>query len=202
MIEIIFGTKNPAKVEHVRVALEPFGIKVRDLTGFEDLPEVDEDGETPEENAEAKARAYCQSIGRPVLAMDNALYLDGLPDNLQPGTHVRRIPGHSGRPSDVEALEYYKKLIDEHGGTMTGHWKFALCLVFPSGQLKKATAISKIREFRSRGTSKMMPGYPLESIQFDPESGKFIAEMTKAESDKLLAKSIEKELKEIFDSQS
>ncbi len=198
MKEIIFGTTNPGKIAHVQAALDPLGVKVLNLSGYDSLPEIEEDGQTPEENACKKAVAYCQAIGQPVLSMDNALYLDDIDKSLQPGMHVRRIPGHAGRPTDEEVLKYYADLIREHGGRMTGQWKFAICLAFPNGTIKRVTAISKIRHFTDKISSRRMEGYPLESIQIDAASGKYIAEMTKEESDKIWQESVGKELQKLF----
>ena len=46
--------------------------------------------------------------------MDNNLYIEGLPDEKQPGTHVRRINGKE--LNDEEMIEYYSKLGNEYGG--------------------------------------------------------------------------------------
>lgn len=124
MKTIIFGTTNPGKIAHVQTALDPLGIKVEGLTAFGELPDVEEDGETPEENARKKATAYCQAISQPVMSMDNALYLDGVSDEDQPGMHVRRIPGLDHRPDDEEMVAYYRSLIEKYGGKLTGHWRF------------------------------------------------------------------------------
>lgn len=198
MKEIIFGTVNPGKAAHVQAALDPLGIKVLSLSEYGDLPDVEEDGKTPQENSKKKAVAYCQAIGQPVLSMDNALYIDGLDADKQPGMHVRRIPGFEGRPTDEEMLEYYSTLIEKHGGKMTGHWEFSMCIAFPDGEAKEVTAISKTRYFTSEISPKRMPGYPLESIQIDKELGKYIVEMTKEESDRFWQESVGTELRTLF----
>ena len=200
MKEIIFGTVNPGKVAHVQAALDLLGIKVLSLSGFGDMPDVEEDGKTPQENSQKKARAYCDAIGQPVLSMDNALYIDGLDDDAQPGMQVRRIPGHNGRPTDEEMLEYYSALIEKHGGRMAGHWEFSMCIAFPDGTTKEITAVSKTRYFTSEVSPKRMPGYPLESIQIDKELGKYIVDMTKEESDLFWQESVGKELRVLFTS--
>lgn len=198
MKEIIFGTTNPGKIAHVQAALDSLGIKVLGLGEFSDLPEIEEDGKTPQENSRKKAMSYCQAIGQPILSMDNALYIDGLGDDLQPGTHVRRIPGRTERPTDEEMLSYYAKLIDDHGGDMTGHWEFSMCVAFPDGTTKEATAISKKRYFTSKVSTKRLPGYPLESIQIDRELGKYISELTQEESDEFWQESVGGELRFLF----
>jgi 8-oxo-dGTP diphosphatase len=198
MKEIIFGTANPGKVIQVQAALDPLGIKVLSLSGFDNLPDVKENGKTAQENSRKKATSYCKVIGQTVLSMDNALYIDGLNDDEQPGIHVRRIPGFDGRPTDEEMLEYYSALIKKHGGNMTGHWEFSMCLAFPDGTIKEVTAISKTRYFTEKVSTKRISGYPLESIQIDKELDKYISEMTKEESDLFWQESVGKELRTLF----
>ena len=200
MKEIIFGTANPGKIAHVQAALSPLNIKVLGLSEFGDFPDVEEDGKTPQENSKKKAMVYCKAIGRPVLSMDNALYIDGLDDESQPGMHVRRIPGSKERPTDEQMLEYYSALIEKHGGKMTGHWEFSMCIAFPDGTAKEVTAISKTRYFTSKVSPERMPGYPLESIQIDKELDKYIVEMTKEESDLFWQESVGDELRTLFSS--
>ena len=198
MKSIIFGTTNPAKLNHIKVALEPLGIKVEGLEGIENLPEVVEDGQTPQENSRKKAVAYCHAVGQPVLAMDNALFIDGLANDEQPGMNTRRIPGMKTRPTDEEMVEYYSGLFAKMGGEATGHWEWALCLAFPDGRKKETTAVTPYRRFSSQPSPKRMPGYPMESLQIDPETNKFIVEMSEEEKDKFWQDSTGKALRELF----
>ncbi len=179
-VELLFGTENKAKIDQVQGTLEPLGVLVRGINELGINLEVPEDGVTAAENARAKARAYARAAGRPVFSMDNALYLDGLPDDEQPGLHVRRIPGSTGRPSDREMLNYYAKLVESHGGSMKGHWEFAVTIAAPEGGIAEAT-IRSPRQFTAIRSQHIVEGYPIESIQIDPASGKCIADMTAAE---------------------
>lgn len=198
MKTIIFGTTNPAKLVHIQAALEPLKIKVNGLAGIEDLPEIEENGKTPEENAEKKAVSYARAINQSVLSMDIALYLDGVSEDEQPGMHARRIPGHSGKPTDEELTAYYSGLFKKYGGRVTGHWKFAVCLAWPDGQTKSVMATTEERIFTSKVCSEKMPGYPLESMQIDQKTGKYVVQMTKQEQDQFWFDSIGKELQELF----
>ncbi len=81
---------------------------------------------------------------------------------------------------------------------MSGHWEFALCLAWPDGKIKEITAIPPKRIFTSHVCSKRLAGYPLESMQIDPETNKYIAEMTKEEQDKFWQSSVGSELRELL----
>ncbi len=93
MTTITIGTTNPAKVAQIAGALAPIGIEVVGVVDKKLLPEVIEDGTTVQENARKKAVSYAKALSRRVFSMDNALYLDGLSPQDQPGIHVRRIGG-------------------------------------------------------------------------------------------------------------
>lgn len=179
-IELVFGTSNPAKITQVQAALDPLGVVVHGIGEFGVRLDVPEGGSTAQQNARIKALAYAHAFTRTVFSMDNALYLDGLSSADQPGPYVRRFPGGSERPSDSEMLRYYIGLIEQHGGSMTGHWDFAVAIATHRGRLAE-TSIRSLRHFSATSTSRIIDGYPLESIQIDPDSGKYVADMSAVE---------------------
>jgi len=179
-MKLIFGTKNQAKIDQIKGALVNQDIEISGLPKNIDFPEIAEDGKTAQENARKKAVAYSEMLNQTVLSMDNALYIDGLPEEKQPGINVRKINNQTDRPTDDELLQYYSQLIDGLGGKASGRWEFALCLAAPTGKIKETTIISP-RVFTSEASDKIIEGYPLESIQIDPDSGKYISEMTSEE---------------------
>lgn len=185
MKEIIFGTTNKAKVDQLRSALKPIEVNVVGITRKLD---VDEDGNSALENARKKALAYAVDNNSAVLSMDNALFLEGLNEDNQPGVHVRRISGND-RLSDEEMLEYYSELIESLGGDIGGHWEYAFVLAKPSGELKESILLSP-RRFVSVVSLNRVEDYPLEAIQIDPDSGKYIADMGKNEQELFWQKEI------------
>lgn len=179
MQSIIIGTTNQAKVAQIAGALSLIGVEVRGVSDKSLLPEVIEDGATVQDNARKKATAYARALGTAVLSMDNALYLDGLSQADQPGMYVRRINGEV-RSSDDELLEHYERVIRTLGGRIHGHWDFGVCVAHPDGKIWETT-IRSTRIFTGERSEKIVPGYPLESLQIDPESNRYISEMTKEE---------------------
>ncbi len=175
--ELIYGTHNPSKIAQVQDALRNTDIHVVGLGGID--IEVEEDGKTPEENARKKAIEYAKVAGRPVLSMDAALYFHEIDDTLQPGLYVRRIPGHI-TASDDEIITYYTKLINDHGGSLNGYWEFSFALGQPDGT-SEAFVSQTPRKFVGIPDVTTLPGYPLESIQIDPVSGKYITELSAEE---------------------
>lgn len=179
MKEIIYGTINPAKVAQVKDVLEPLGYQVRSLADFDTHVTVEEDGETAEENARKKAITYAKAFGKKVLSMDVGLYFNDLPDDQQPGLHVRRLNGKE-RASDDEMLEYYMNLAKSMGDSIDAYWRYAFALAHPNGDCESFTRDTP-RIFVSRQSDKVIEGYPLESMQIDPKSGKYVSEMSEEE---------------------
>ncbi len=196
MREIIFGTKNQAKIEQVQSVLPP-EIKLIGLSGFKNLPKIIENGKNAQENARIKALTLSKVIGKPVFAMDNALYFKNVDDSEQPGINVRRIPGGAEYPTDQEMMEYYTSLIVNNGGKIQGYWEFALVYAMPDGQVIERTIKSPIY-FVSKPSKVVTVGYPLDSLSIDPETKKYISEMTKTERANYWQKTIGKEIKKFF----
>jgi inosine/xanthosine triphosphate pyrophosphatase family protein len=176
MKEIIYGTTNPAKVKQVRDILAPLGFTVKSLVDFDNKIAVDEDGRTAEENAQKKALAYAQELNEAVLSMDVALYIDGLPDEQQPGLHVRRIDGNE-RATDQELIKHYSELVGGLGGRVNAYWRYAFALGWPTGKCVSFVHDSP-RIFVSQPSKKVVEGFPTESLLLDPESGKYISELS------------------------
>jgi inosine/xanthosine triphosphate pyrophosphatase family protein len=199
MREIIFGTTNEAKIKQVRGALAPAGISVEGIPNKESLPEVLEDGKTAVENARKKALAYAKTLGKIVFSMDNALYLEKLSDDKQPGLNVRRPNGTTGRISDKEMIAHYSKLIGSIGKRVNGYWEYGFCVATPTGEYQETT-IKAPRIYVSKPSPIIEAGYPLESLQIDPESGKYMSEMTRKEQDIFWQKAIGKPLLDFIQS--
>lgn len=192
MQSITMGTTNQAKIAQIAGALSLIGVEVKGVQDKSLLPEVVEDGTTVTENARKKAIAYAQALGTMVLSMDNALYLDGLPSEDQPGIHVRRINGET-RSSDDELLEQYQQVIRFLGGRISGHWDFGVCVAEPDGRVWETVIISH-RIFVGERSQRMIPGYPIESLQIDPETGGYISEMSETEKAEFWRRTIGSEL--------
>lgn len=73
-MKLLYGTGNPTKLSPMRKRLQGMGIEVlglRDLGG--PIVQVEEDGQTPLENARQKALAYYQAFQIPVFSCDSGL---------------------------------------------------------------------------------------------------------------------------------
>lgn len=191
MKTLIIGTTNPAKIAQLQDVLASIDIQIEGISK-KLLPEVIEDGTTVQENARKKAVAYSKVLGQVVFSMDNALFLDGLKPENQPGINVRRIGGLTA-VDDEELLQHGISLIKSLGDKITGYWEYGVCIAEPDGKVFETT-IKTPRIFTCEPSEKIVQGYPLESIQIDPETGKYISEMTKEEQAEFWQKTIGSEL--------
>ncbi len=127
-MQLIYGTSNPAKIKHMRSLLSSLDIEI---VGIKELgivlPNIDESGNNPLENARKKALAYYATIRRPLFSCDSGLYIERLSDNEQPGVHIRRVNGKV--LNDTEMTDYYSCLARQYGGKLTAQYRNAICLV-------------------------------------------------------------------------
>lgn len=180
MFTLLYGTGNPAKLASMRRNLSGIGIRIIGLSDMQmPPPDVPENGATPLENARQKALAYYRHYGVPVFSCDSGLYFDGLPNEVQPGVHVRNINGK--RLSDEEMTEYYRSLAEQHGGKLTAAYLNAVCLVLSENEIfehmgrdisgNSFCIVDKPHE-------KAVPGYPLDRISVGAKSGKYFYDMS------------------------
>jgi len=87
---LVAATKNPDKVREVKAVLADVVPVVEVIEGL-DWPEVEETGETLEENALIKARAVAAATGLPAVADDTGLEVEALGGG--PGVRTARFAG-------------------------------------------------------------------------------------------------------------
>ena len=143
-----------------------------------------EDGKTPEENALKKATAGYEKTGMTTFGVDYWFKISGLLKDKQPGPYVRRIffDKHGMRTdgTDDEVLNYYADIARNMGGKVNGTWTSAIALVISKGKYFVARFHTKTLLVDKRCQA-YMPGEPMNSIQIDPVTGKYLAELTKEE---------------------
>lgn len=97
-ISIVIATRNKGKTAEISALLEGFPVQVKNLDDFGPIPEVEEDGETFEENAYKKASFTARVLGIPALADDSGLMIDALEG--APGVHSARFAGPDATDQD------------------------------------------------------------------------------------------------------
>jgi len=88
---LIIATRNQGKAAEISELLSGFPITIKNLNDFGPIPEVEEDGESFDENAYKKASFTARILGYPALADDSGLVVDAL--NGAPGVYSARFAG-------------------------------------------------------------------------------------------------------------
>ena len=199
-MKLLYGTGNPAKLSAMRNRLEQLDME---LIGLNDLraegkfiPEVIEDGNTPLENARLKAMAYYEAFQIPVFSCDSGLYFDNVPDEVQPGVHVRNVNGKS--LSDDEMIDYYSGLGKKYGN-LVARYRNAICFVMDDTHIYEAMEPSMESEkfiLTDKPHSTIRKeGFPLDSISLDIKTNKYYYDLPE---DKLEQVAVEDGFLEFF----
>ncbi len=174
-MKVLFATTNPAKVKKYKEKLEEKGIELITLKDLDFKIDINENGKNAIENAYIKAKAYYNATKMPTIGMDNNLFIDGLPEEKQPGTHVRRINGKE--LNDDEMIEHYTNLVKEYGNKLTAKWVYGMVVCSNNGVKEYSWSKSHFY-FIDKPCEKRNPGYPLDSISIIPEYNKYLVELS------------------------
>ena len=156
-MQIIFATKNSGKVREVKMILEDMEADVFTMAEAGIDIEVEEDGETFEENAIIKAEAIMEESDCLVLADDSGLEIDYLGGD--PGVHSARFMGYD-TPYEEKNAKILQMLEGVPEEKRTARFVSSVCCIFPDG-----------RELTVEGTCEGWIGFAPEGdggFGFDP----------------------------------
>ena len=179
-MQVLFATTNPAKVKKYRDLLKEKGIELVTIKDLDFKLDIDENGKDAIENAYIKAKTYYDKTKIPTIGMDNNLFIEELPEEKQPGTHVRRINGKE--LNDDEMITYYTNLVKENYGKLTAKWVYGMVICSDNGVNKFSWSKDHFY-FVDKPCEKRNPGYPLDSITIVPEFNKYLAELTEEDKE-------------------
>lgn len=185
-MRLLFGTGNQAKLAAMKSRLEKIGIELIGLNELraegKSIPEVLENGNTPLENAKRKALAYYEAFQIPVFSCDSGLYFDHVPDEVQPGVHVRNVKGKC--LSDKEMMEYYAGLVRKYGN-LVAQYRNAICFVMDEKHVYEAMEPSMYSEkfiLTDKPYSEIRKkGFPLDSMSIDMKTNRYYYELAEEE---------------------
>jgi XTP/dITP diphosphohydrolase len=135
LTRLLIATNNPGKIREYQELLAGLPVEVT-FPAHEGLVlEVEESGDTFEENARIKATAYAQASGLPTLADDSGLEVDAL--DGAPGVRSARYGGPGANDSDR-----YRKLLaalkDVPAGQRSARFRCTVALVLSDGAIHTA----------------------------------------------------------------
>ena len=171
---MILASNNAHKLDEFRAIFADMGIEIIPQSAAGCDFEVDETGETFEENAYLKAIAVTRATGQAAIADDSGLEVDAL--GGAPGVHSAR---YTGRHDDTDAARNDLLLHNLGARTdRTARFVSCICCTFPNGDVLRArgTCEGSIL-FAPRGEN----GFGYDPIFYVPEKGKYMAELSSEE---------------------
>lgn len=172
-MKLVLASKNKKKLAELNDILSRLGIEVcsEDEAGVD--VEVEETGQTFEENSLLKAKAVMQASGLPAIADDSGLCVDAL--NGAPGVYSARYGGEG-----LDDTARYRLLLENMKGQMPRTAKFVSVITccFPNGDIISARG-------ECQGTIAFAPmgegGFGYDPVFFLPPLKKTFAQLSAEE---------------------
>ena len=174
---LVLATRNAGKVKEFQEILKEFPVEIKNLNDFGPIPEVEEDGETFDDNAYKKALFTAKALGLPAIADDSGLVVEAL--DGAPGVKSARYAGENA--SDQDNIN---KLLKELEGQSNRQAAFecVLSIAVPSGP-------ALTYEGRCEGEITLQPqghkGFGYDPVFYCPTYGKTFAEISGAEKNRV-----------------
>ena len=173
--KLLLATNNPGKVSELALLLEgaPFTIVAPAEEGI--ALEVEETGDTFQENAALKARAFAEAAGLLSVADDSGLEVDAL--GGEPGVRSARYAGPQA--SDADRVQYLlSKLEGIEWNRRGARFRSIIAVVAPGGEVGLFEGVCEgAIALRPRGTG----GFGYDPVFYVPSLGKLMAEMSMEE---------------------
>ena len=174
---LIIATRNKGKTAEIGELLSGFPITIKNLDDFGPIPDVEEDGQTFDENAYKKASFTARILGYPALADDSGLLVDAL--NGAPGVFSARYAG-----LDATDEDRFRQLLQKMKGVSNRRAAFE-CVI----SIAVPTGPALTYEGRCEGIIAESPrgvnGFGYDPIFFYPPLNKTFAELTRDEKSRV-----------------
>ncbi|MEA3345820.1 MAG: XTP/dITP diphosphatase [Chloroflexota bacterium] len=170
-MKLLIATRNRGKLREYEALLAGLELQLVDLTEMGISLEVEETGETFEENAVLKARAYAQASGLLTLADDSGLEVDAL--GGEPGVRTARYGGRGASDEDRYRL-LLRRLEGVPKGERGARFRCVIAIATPDGELHTAEGVCEgCIAFQPRGSH----GFGYDPVFFVPEYGCTMAQL-------------------------
>lgn len=170
-MKLFYATGNESKIKNMRYRLSGYEVELVTPKDLGIHIRVEETGATPTENARLKARAYFEQTGLPTLAADSGLYIDGIPEELQPGLHVRRVNGRT--LSEDEMISRYSSLAAEYGGILRARYMTGLVMICRGREYTAEIPDDDVLITGEPNSNRRHRGNPLDVVTVCPANGKY-----------------------------
>ena len=176
---IVFATGNAGKIKEIRMIMEDTGMEVVSMKDAGIRVDIEENGQSYEENALIKARAVAAFTKDIVMADDSGLEIDYL--NKEPGIYSARYMGEdtSYHIKNASLIQRLEGVPDEK---RTARFVCAVAAAFPDGTIKTVRGTMEGRiGYEEKGAN----GFGYDPIFYLPEYGCTSAELAMEEKNKI-----------------
>lgn len=171
---LLIATHNAGKLAELRDLLRDTPCEPVSLYDVGIDVDVEETGDTLEENAEIKATTYARLAGMLALADDSGLEVDAL--GGAPGVHSARYAGPGA--TDAERIAKLLDNLAEHPQPWTARFRCVIAVVSPAGSIKRyGGACEGVIISKPRGDN----GFGYDPVFLFPERSRTMAELSDAE---------------------
>jgi XTP/dITP diphosphohydrolase len=179
MPKLLIATENQGKIKELQELLAGLGLELVTPRQLELALNVIEDGQTYEENAGKKARAYVTASGLVALADDSGLEVDAL--DGAPGLYSARYSPQPGA-TDADRRAYLLENLGDKPRPWPAHFHATVAIASPDGNLQfvEGNCYGEIIP-EERGTG----GFGYDPIFFMTELGRTMAELGMEEKNRL-----------------
>jgi len=132
---LLLATRNAHKLREVKEILAGTDFEVTSTADFPGTPEVIEDGDSFQANADKKARTLAELTGRTAIADDSGIEVDAL--GGAPGIYSARFAGVDGSGADeANNLLLVSRLQGVPAEERTARYRCVLAVVTPGGEAR------------------------------------------------------------------
>lgn len=175
--KVLFATSNPGKLTEASVFAKSAGV---DLVSVKDIGvelDVDETGDTYEQNSLLKVTAYDEALNDPdliIIADDSGIEIPVL--NNAPGVHSRRWNG--GVMTDQEIIDYcMQQLAGKTGSERDAQFVAVVTVKMPGHPVKYFRDSMKCHIVEHPKSTDIIEGFSFRSLMYLPEIDKMIYEI-------------------------
>jgi XTP/dITP diphosphohydrolase len=176
---VIIATKNRGKAKEFQHMFAPYGYEVQTLLDLPHIEDVEEIGETFEENAILKAETVAQELGVLVIADDSGLGIDALEG--RPGVYSARYAGEE-KSDEANMDKVLSELESVEESDRTARFHCVLAIAGPNRETRTVTGTCEGMILQEkRGTN----GFGYDPIFYVPTLQKSMAELSQDEKSQI-----------------
>lgn len=179
MNKILFATTNEGKMREIRMIMADVDVEICSLKDVGLHVDIDENGQTFEENAIIKAKALRPYSDAIILADDSGLEIDYI--HGEPGIYSARYMGEN-TPYDIKNANLISRLADAKDEERSARFVCAIAALLPDGTLLTTQETMEGRiAYEPSGEN----GFGYDPILYLPEYGMTSAQISSEEKNKI-----------------